>query len=143
MHVFSLKRKPFVNEMSLNRRLYTYIRRLIFTLLNRQNWTRTAPIFKLLRSLRIDSKKSIPPAYVAWRAGRQPSPTRFLDLKDCLKIPALMDSLRRGPKTVVIEFGLRFLALLEDADTNYLECFNSCNCRYRTAASCCIQDESG
>ncbi len=26
-------------------------------------------IFKLLRSLGIDSKESIPPAYVAWRAG--------------------------------------------------------------------------
>ncbi len=28
-----------------------------------------ARIFKLLRSPRIDSKKSIPPAYVAWQAG--------------------------------------------------------------------------
>jgi len=28
-----------------------------------------AGIFKLLRSLEIDSKELIPPAYVAWRAG--------------------------------------------------------------------------
>ncbi len=31
--------------------------------------TNRARIFKLLRSTRIDSKDSIPPAYVAWRAG--------------------------------------------------------------------------
>ena len=49
-------------------------------------------IFKLLNFLRIDSKESIPPAYVALRAGiRQPYtaiPTRFLAPIDCLKIPA-------------------------------------------------------
>jgi hypothetical protein len=32
-----------------------------------------SPNFKLLRSPRIFSKDSIPPAYVAWRAVRQPS----------------------------------------------------------------------
>ncbi len=44
-----------------------------------------ARIFKLLKSPRIDSKKSIPPA------GRydNPIPTRFLAPIDCLKIPAL------------------------------------------------------
>jgi hypothetical protein len=31
-----------------------------------------ARIFKLLRCLRINSKKSIPPAYVTWRVVRQP-----------------------------------------------------------------------
>jgi hypothetical protein len=67
-------------------------------------------ICKLLRSLGIDSKESIPPAYVAWRAGTttlfllgidpaslcsmagrydNPIPTRFLAPIDCSKIPAL------------------------------------------------------
>ncbi len=40
--------------------------------------------FKLVRSPRIDSKKSILPAYVAWQAG---TTTLFLPI-DCLKIPA-------------------------------------------------------
>ncbi len=31
-----------------------------------ENWVQ---IFKLLRSLRIDTKESMPPAYIAWRAG--------------------------------------------------------------------------
>ncbi len=49
-----------------------------------------ARIFKLLRSSRIDSKESIPPAYVAWRVG---TTTLFLRSVpnphiDCLKIPA-------------------------------------------------------
>ncbi len=47
-------------------------------------------IFKLLKSPGIDSKESIPPAYVAWRVGRydNPIPTLFLapDI-DCSKIP--------------------------------------------------------
>ncbi len=45
-------------------------------------------IFKLLRSLGIDSKESISPAYLA--AGRydNPVPTRFLAPIDRLKIPA-------------------------------------------------------
>jgi hypothetical protein len=37
---------------------------LVFFIVN--NWAR---IFKLLRSPGIDSKESIPPAYIAWRAG--------------------------------------------------------------------------
>ncbi len=48
-----------------------------------------ARIFKLLWSLRIDSKELIPPGCVAWRAGTTiPIPTRFLAPIDCLKIPA-------------------------------------------------------
>ncbi len=49
-----------------------------------------ARIFKLLRSAGIDSTESIPPAYVAWRAGTSTHciPTRFLAPTDCLKIPA-------------------------------------------------------
>ncbi len=48
-----------------------------------------AQIFKLLRSTRIDSKESIPPSYVSWRAvTANPVPTRFLAPTDCLKIPA-------------------------------------------------------
>jgi hypothetical protein len=43
--------------------------------------------FKLLRSPGIDSKRSILPAYVAWRAGDNPILTRFLTPVDCLKIP--------------------------------------------------------
>ncbi len=47
-------------------------------------------IFKLLRNLGIDSKESIPPTYVAWRAGATTLfPTRFLAPIDCSKIPAL------------------------------------------------------
>ncbi len=47
-----------------------------------------ARILKLLRSPGIDSKASIPPAYVAWRAStRSPIPTRFLATVDCLKLP--------------------------------------------------------
>ncbi len=53
-----------------------------------------ARIFKLLRSPEIDSKESIPPAYVAWRAG---SKTLFLlavpALIDCSKIPAQISKL--------------------------------------------------
>jgi hypothetical protein len=46
-------------------------------------------IFKLLRSQEIDSKESISPAYVAWRAGTNKFvPNRFLDPIDCSKIPA-------------------------------------------------------
>jgi hypothetical protein len=49
-------------------------------------------ISKLLRSPRINSKESIPPAYVAWQAGTtNPVPTRFLALIDCFIIPALVD----------------------------------------------------
>jgi hypothetical protein len=48
-----------------------------------------AGIFKLLWSPGIDSRVSIPPAYVAWRAGTTtPIPTRFLAPTDCLKISA-------------------------------------------------------
>ena len=39
----------------------------------------------------MDSKESIPPSYVAWRAGEttlNPNPTRFLAPIDCSKIPA-------------------------------------------------------
>jgi hypothetical protein len=48
-----------------------------------------ARIIKHLRSPRIDSKESIPPAYGL--AGRydNPIPSRFLVLIDCLKIPSL------------------------------------------------------
>jgi hypothetical protein len=49
-------------------------------------------IFKLLGSPVIDSKESIPPAYVAWRINQQydnPILTRFLAPIDCSKIPAL------------------------------------------------------
>jgi hypothetical protein len=35
-------------------------------------WQHRARICKRLRSLGIDSKESIPPAYVAWRAGTKP-----------------------------------------------------------------------
>jgi hypothetical protein len=45
-----------------------------------------ARIFKLWRNPGIDSKESIPPAYVARRAG---TITRFLDPIDCLITPAL------------------------------------------------------
>jgi hypothetical protein len=49
----------------------------------------TARIFKLLRSPGIDSKESIPPAYVVWRAGTTtPFPARFLAPIVGLKIPA-------------------------------------------------------
>ncbi len=51
--------------------------------------TRRGRIFKLLRSPRIDSKESIPPAYVARRAVRQPYSYSILAPIDCLKIPAL------------------------------------------------------
>jgi hypothetical protein len=34
--------------------------------------------FKLLRIPGIDTKKSIPPAYVAWQAVHNPIPTRFI-----------------------------------------------------------------
>ena len=47
-----------------------------------------SPSFKLLWSPGIESKESIPPAYVAWRvAGRydNPIPTRFLAPIDCFK----------------------------------------------------------
>ncbi len=48
-----------------------------------------AGIFKPLWSPGIDAKPSIPPAYVAWRAGTiNPIPTRCLAPKDFLKIPA-------------------------------------------------------
>ncbi len=43
-------------------------------------------ILKLLRSPGINSKVSIPPAYVAWRAA---TTTLFLAPEDCYKIPAL------------------------------------------------------
>jgi hypothetical protein len=48
-----------------------------------------ARIFKRLWSPGIDTKASIPPAYVAWRAGTiTPIPTRCLGPIDFLKIPA-------------------------------------------------------
>ncbi len=48
-------------------------------------------IFKHVRGPGIDSKESMPPAYVAWRAGTTNYiPARFLVPKDCLKIPALL-----------------------------------------------------
>jgi hypothetical protein len=50
-----------------------------------------AQIFKLPRSPRVDSKESIPPAYVATRVGYDnPIPNRFLAPIDCFKIPALL-----------------------------------------------------
>ncbi len=48
------------------------------------HWAR---IFKYIRNPWIDSKESIPPAYVA--CYDNPIPTRFLAPIDCLKIPAL------------------------------------------------------
>jgi len=36
------------------------------------------------------AQESIPPAYVAWRAGDNPIPTRFLAPIECSKIPALV-----------------------------------------------------
>jgi hypothetical protein len=56
----------------------------------KDNFTR-ARYFTLLRSPGIDSKESIPPAYVAWRAGTADNPflPRFLAPNiDCLKISA-------------------------------------------------------
>ncbi len=54
-----------------------------------QAYVARAQIFKLYRSPRIDSKESIPQAYVAWLAGMKTLiPTRLLAL-ECLKIPAL------------------------------------------------------
>ncbi len=51
-----------------------------------ESWAR---IFELLMSPGIDSKESIPQAYVSWRAGYDnPIPARFLAPMDCLKIPA-------------------------------------------------------
>jgi hypothetical protein len=75
--------------------------------------TDRARTFRLLKSPGIDSKESIPPVYVAWRAGTaicsylvpspidclkipamydNPIPTRFLATIDCLKIPVLYDN---------------------------------------------------
>jgi hypothetical protein len=55
----------------------------------RETWVHRDGIFKLLRSPGIDSKQSIPPASVAWRAGYDNLiPTRFLAHIDCSKIPA-------------------------------------------------------
>jgi hypothetical protein len=52
-----------------------------------------AGIFKPLWSPGIDAKASIPPAYVAWRAGTITLiPTRCLAPIDFLKIPALCSS---------------------------------------------------
>ncbi len=46
--------------------------------------------FKPLRIPGINSKELIPPAYVACNGPvRQPIPTRFLAIMDCLKLPAL------------------------------------------------------
>ncbi len=54
------------------------------------HWSTRAGIFKPLRSPGIDSKESIPPAYVVWRVRYDnPIPTRFLVPIDCFKIPAL------------------------------------------------------
>ncbi len=51
-----------------------------------------ARIFKLLKSPRIDSKQSIPPAYVAWRRRYDNLvPTRFLAPMDCLQIRAQLE----------------------------------------------------
>ncbi len=47
-----------------------------------------ARIFKLFRSPEIDPKKSIPPAYVAWRAVRKPYSYSVPIPLDCLNIPA-------------------------------------------------------
>ncbi len=48
-----------------------------------------ARIFKLLRSPRIDSKEPIAPGCVAWRARcNNPTPSQFLASMNCLKIPA-------------------------------------------------------
>ncbi len=62
-----------------------------------------ACIFKLLWSWGIDSQKSIPPAYIAWR-GRydNPIPTRFLTILDCYNIPAW--TLDRYLKTTLTVF---------------------------------------
>ncbi len=57
--------RPHLNEMAL---LTNCSARPRDFLLPRAHPEYRARIFKLLRSPRIDSKETIPPAYVAWRA---------------------------------------------------------------------------
>ncbi len=68
-------------------------------------FTSAEPVFvNILRSPAIDSEESIPPAYVAWRAGRVIAPARhagnrFLDSLQGLQKRALVEDLtltRRG-----------------------------------------------
>jgi hypothetical protein len=61
-----------------------------------------ASIFKRLWSPGIDSKGSIPPAYVAGRYN--PIPTRFLAPIDCLKIPALDSLFKTNRKWICVEY---------------------------------------
>ncbi len=72
---------------SVPRRVYCVLKRglqYMYTELSKYR----ARMFKLLRNPEIDSKESIPPAYVAWRAGTTtPIPTRFPAHIDCCKIP--------------------------------------------------------
>ncbi len=84
-------------------------------ILDRNILVRTrARIFHFLRSPRIASKESIPPGYVAWRAGTTtPIPNRFLVPIDCLKIPA-PDS---GPDPTLFSSGF------QDAKPSCKVCF--------------------
>jgi hypothetical protein len=73
-------------------------------------------IFKRLRSPGIDSKKGIPPAYVAWRAGTITLhiPTRLLAPMYCLKIPAqhFVPNFQLSPVSLIPAMNFRLVILI-------------------------------
>jgi hypothetical protein len=91
-----------------------------------------AGIFKLLRSLSIDSKESTPPAYVAWRAGiRQscsysvPSPDRLFKNSSTvhfLAVPELGLSLLYECVTPLLVLGIYRACKLKEQYANRQSC---------------------